>query len=342
MYKIIKLSFLSIFIAIFSAAAFCSGVNYSVRSKISLAGTQGWDYLTDDPASARLYVTRGDHVVVIDTSKNSVIGEIPGTAGVHGIAAADEFSAGFTSNGKSNTVTIFDLKTLKVKGEIKTGENPDAIIYDGFSKKVFTFNGKSKDSTVIDAGTGKVLGTIPLGGKPEYACADGAGKVYVNIENTSEVAEIDAVRLKVLRRFSIKPGVEPTGIAIDIKDHILFSGCHNKMMTILDTISGKLLALVPIGAGVDACAFDPGRALAFASNGMDGTLTVIKVLEKGKFDIAQTAATQKSARTMALDTITHKIYLSAASFGKPVVQTKGGKPERPPVIEGTFAVLVVR
>jgi YVTN family beta-propeller protein len=337
MNKMIKGYFFYFFITAFSAAAFCAGINYAVQSKITLDGAQGWDYLTADPSAARLYVSRGDHVVVIDTVKNSVIGEIPGTTGVHGIAVADEFNRGFTSNGKLDSVTVFDLKTLKATGEVKTGKGPDAILYDGFSKKVLTFNGKSKDSTVIDAPTGKVIETIPLGGKPEYACSDGAGMVYVNIEDKSEIAEIDTVKGKVMRRFSIKPGINPTGIAIDVKDHLVFSGCRNKIMTVLDTRSGKMTATVPVGAGVDGCGFDPDSGLVFTANGRDGTMSVIKTLNNGKFDVVQTVITQKGARTMALDDLTHKIYTPAAMFGKKI-----SKPHyRPPVIDGTFVVLVV-
>jgi hypothetical protein len=331
----------ALIIMVFYAAGLCADARYSVAKKIPLEGAEGWDSLTADSAASRLYVSRGTHVIVIDTARNTVTGEIQGTDGVHGIAIAEEFNRGFTSNGKLNTVTIFDLKTLKTIGEAKTGENPDAIIYDPFSKKVFTFNGKSKDATMIDAATGNSAGTIALGGKPEFACVDGAGLVYVNIEDTSEVAEIDAVKGVVTRRFSIKPGEEPTGIAIDVKNNLVFSGCHNKLMTVLDVKEGKIITTVPVGAGVDGCGFDPDRGLAFCSNGGDGTLSVVKNSGNGKFSVAQTAITQKGARTMAVDISTHKIYLPTAAFGPVPAQTPGTPMKRPPVINGSFVVLVV-
>jgi DNA-binding beta-propeller fold protein YncE len=341
MSKIIKAVFIPVIIMFFYAAAICAGAKYQVVKKIQLEGAEGWDYLTVDSAASRLYVSRGTHVIVIDTERNTVTGEIPATDGVHGIAVAEEFNRGFTSNGKSNTSTIFDLKTLKTIGEVKTGGNPDAIIYDTFSKKVFTFNGRTNDATMIDAATGKVAGAIALGGKPEYACSDGAGLVYVNIEDTSEVAEIDAVKGVVTRRFSIKPGVEPTGIAIDVKNHLVFSGCHNKLMTVLDIKNGKITASIPVGSGVDGCGFDPDRGLAFCSNGGDGTLSVIKETGDGQFGVIQTAATQKGARTMAVDVSTHKIFLPTAGFGPMPAQTPGGARQHPPIISGTFVILVV-
>jgi len=340
-FKVLLLSALALTVC---AMGFCAEPEYKVINKIHVKGEEGWDYLTCDSAASRLYVSRGTHVIVVDTVKNRVVGEIPGTDGVHGIAIAEEFNCGFTSNGKANTVTIFDLQTLKIKGEAKTGENPDAILYDTFSKKVFTFNGKSKDSTVIDAATGKVIGTFSMGGKPEFACADGKGMLYVNIEDTAEVVEIDSIKAKITRRFSIKPGTEPTGIAIDIKKHLVFSGCHNKVMTVLDTQSGKIIASIPVGSGVDGCGFDPGRELAFCANGADGTLTVAKAAPDGKFEVVQTAATQKGARTMTVDPATHKIYLPTAEFGPMPAQTQmpvPGSHPHPPIIKDSFVILVV-
>jgi YVTN family beta-propeller protein len=337
----VKTAFFIAAALIIGSAAFCADGGYRVVDKVHVAGDEGWDYLTVDSAASRLYVSRGTHVAVIDISGNTVSGEIPGTDGVHGIAVADEFNRGFTSNGKANTVTIFDLNTLKILGETKVGENPDAILYDGFSRKVFTFNGKSKDSTVIDAATGKVAATIALGGKPEYSCSDGLGRVYVNIEDTAEVAEIDAINAKVTRRFSIKPGNEPTGIAIDVKNHLVYSGCRNKMMTVLDTERGQLIATVPVGTGVDGCGFDPDLGLAFCANGGDGTLTVAKVSTNGRYDIVQTVKTQKGARTMAIDTVTHRVYLPTADFGPMPKKTTKDRWQRPPVIKDTFVVLVV-
>lgn len=342
MKKIFGFVFFVVMMFVFCSAGICAGKKYSVTDRIHAAGSEGWDYLSVDTAAHRLYISRGTHVIVADTAGNTVVGDIPGTDGVHGIAIADEFNAGFTSNGKANTATIFDLKTLEKKGEVKTGENPDAILYDTFSKEVFTFNGKSKDSTVIDAASGKAIGTIALGGKPEYACSDTKGMIYVNIEDTAEVVEIDAVKAVVTRRFSIKPGEEPTGIAIDIKDGLIFSGCHNKMMMVTDIKTGKLIAGIPVGTGVDGCGFDQELHLAFCANGGDGTMTVVKVPGNGKFTVVQTVTTQKGARTMAVDDGTHKVYLPTAEFGAmPDATPEAGHWKRPPVIDGTFVVLVV-
>ena len=342
MKKFFRALFLSVLTLAVCTLGFCAGTEYKVIKKIHVKGEEGWDYPTADGAASRLYVSRGTHVIVVDTVANTVVGEIPGTDGVHGIAIAEEFNCGFTSNGKANTVTIFDLKTLKVKGEVKTGENPDAILYDAFSKKVFTFNGKSKNSTVIDADTGKPIGTISMGGKPEFACTDNNGMLYVNIEDTSEVVEIDSVKAKITRRFSIKPGLEPTGIAIDVKNRLVFSGCHNKVMTVLDIQSGKIIAAIPVGSGVDGCGFDKERGLAFCANGADGTLTVAKAATDGKFEVVQTAETQKGARTMTVDPVTHRIFLPTAEFGPMPAQTPApGSHPHPPIIKDTFVILVV-
>jgi DNA-binding beta-propeller fold protein YncE len=277
-------------------------------------------------------------VVNIDTDK--VVGDIADTPGVHGIAIASELNRGFTSNGRANTATIFDLKTLKVLGQVKTGENPDAILYDPASKYVFTFNGRSKDATVFEAATGKVVGTVAFGGKPEFAAADGKGKVYVNIEDKNEVMEIDSRKLLLTRRYSLKPCEEPTGMGLDAEHHRVYSGCHNKVMTILDTEAGKVIATVPIGSGVDGNGFDPKTGLAFSANG-EGTLTVVQEVSAGKFEVAESATTQRGARTMAIDTQTHKIYLPVAQFSPQTAPAAEGSKPRPIMIKDSFAVLVV-
>jgi DNA-binding beta-propeller fold protein YncE len=277
-------------------------------------------------------------VVGIDTDK--VVGDIADTPGVHGIAIAPELNRGFTSNGKANTATIFDLKTLKVLGQVKTGENPDAILYDPASKRVFTFNGRSKDATVFEAASGEVAGTIALGGKPEFAATDGNGKVYVNIEDTSEVVEIDSRKLSLIKRYSIKPCEEPTGMGLDAEHHRVYSGCHNKVMAILDTEAGKVIATVPIGSGVDGNGFDPKTGLAFSANG-DGTLSVVRESSPGRFEVVETVTTQRGSRTMAIDSRTHNIYLPAAQFSPQTASTTEGPRPRPTMIRDSFAVLVV-
>ena len=278
--------------------------------------------------------------MVLDADTYAVLGDIPDTNGVHGIALAPEFGRGFTSNGRANTVTIFDLKTLKTLGMAKTGEGPDAIVYDPASHRVFTFNGHGGNSTAIDAETGKVTGTIDLGGRPEFAVADGAGHVYANLEDKSELLALDPKALKVKSRWPLAPCEEPSGLAIDMKNRRLFSGCDNKMMTVVDADSGKLITTLPIGGGVDANGFDPDTHLAFASCG-EGVLTVVSEDSPDKFTVAQSVATERGARTMAFDPKTHEIFLVTAKFGPPPAPTPGQERPRPPILPDTFEVLVV-
>jgi len=316
-----------------SLATAGSDPGYHLIKRLPLGGDGGWDYLSVDSAARRLYVSRGTHVMVIDLSTDLVVGDIPDTPGVHGIALAPELNRGFTSNGKADTATIFDLKTLKVLGKVTTGGNPDAIVYDPTSKRVFTFNGRSHDATFFDAASGKLAGTIALGGKPEYAVADGRGKVYVNIEDTNEAVEIDCVAGSVARRFALKGCQEPTGVALDPLGR-LFSGCHNRVMTVLSLYSGNILATLPIGGHVDGSAFDLEKGLAFSSNG-DGTLTVVRACDRESYRVLQTVKTQAGARTMAIDPVTHYLYLPAARFSEKSAN------ERPEMIEGSFEILVI-
>ncbi|MGA2782600.1 MAG: YncE family protein [Smithella sp.] len=322
------------------STAYAAAPGYHVIKKIQIGGEGGWDYLSIDSKARRLYVSRSTHVIVIDIDSNEVVGDIPDTLGVHGIAIAPELGRGFISCGKSNTAVIFDLKTLKIIGQVKTGTNPDAILYEPTYKKVYTFNGKSNDATVFDAVSGKINATIVLGGKPEFAAADKKGKVYVNIEDTAEVAEINGKSLSVLRRFSLKPGEEPTGLGLDIENHRVFSGCHNKIMTVLDVNKENVIATVPIGLGVDGNAFDQETGFAFSSNS-EGTLTVVKESAPGKFEVAETVSTQRGARTMAIDTKTHNIYLPTAEFAPASEPTVENPKSRPTQIKDTFVVLVI-
>jgi DNA-binding beta-propeller fold protein YncE len=320
--------------------SYAADSGYHIIKRLKVGGEGGWDYLTVDDAARRLYISRGTHVMVIDLDTDKVVSDIPNTLGVHGIALAPELNRGFTSNGMAQTSTIFDLKTLKVLGEVKTGGNPDAIIYDPVSKKVFTFNGHSKDSTVFDAVSGKVVRTIPLGGKPEYAATDGQGRIYVNIEDTNEAVEIDSLKALVTRRFPLKPCEEPTGMGLDSVNNRLFSGCHNKIMTIVDTTAGTVIATMPIGANVDGNGFDAGTGLAFSANG-DGTLTVVRETSPGNFEVVETVTTQRGSRTMVIDPQTHNIYLPAAQFTPPKESAQAGSKPRPVMVKGSFEVLVV-
>jgi DNA-binding beta-propeller fold protein YncE len=319
----------------------CAAVpGYHVIKKLQIGGDGFWDYLIVDDAARRLYVSHSTQVVVIDLGTDTIVGEINDTPGVHGIALAPELNRGFISCGRANTAIIFDLKTLKVLGEVKTGTNPDAIRYDAATRQVFVYNGRSNDATVFDAATGEITGTIPLGGKPEFSRTDGKGKVYVNIEDLSEVVEIDSRKLTITRRFSIKPGEEPTGMGFDITNHRIFSACSNKIMTVLDTETGKVIATVPIGGGCDGAGFDPETGLAFSSNG-EGTLTVVQESSPGKFEVAETVATQAGARTMTIDPKTHTIYLPTAQFAPPAAPTPEVPRPRRTIIKDSFIILVV-
>lgn len=325
---------------ILPVSAVAQDAGYHVLNSFKLGGEGGWDYLTMDTASRRLFISRGTHVIVLNVDSGTVEGDIPDTPGVHGIALAPDLGRGFVSNGREGTVTIFDLKSLKFISKVKAGENPDAILYDPASKRVFTFNGRSHDSTAIDAANGTVLGTIKLDGKPEFAVSDAKGKVFVNIEDKSELSEIDPNKLEVKSTWPLAPCQEPSGLAIDRKNHRLFVGCDNEMMAVVDAGNGKVITTLPIGKGVDATRFDPDKGLAFASCG-DGHLNVIKEDSKDKFSAAENVATQEGARTLALDGKTHNIYLVTAKFGPPPAATADQPHPRHSIMPDTFVVLVV-
>jgi DNA-binding beta-propeller fold protein YncE len=313
---------------------------YHLLHRYKLGGDGFWDYLRMDPAARRLYISHGTHVVVMNADSGTVVGDIPKTNGVHGIALAPELGRGFTSNGRDTTVTIFDLKSLAVLGVVKvTGAGPDAILYDPASRRVFTFNGRGGNATAIDAAAGTVAGTIDLGGKPEFAVSGGDGRIYVNLEDKSQLLAIDSKSLAILSRWPLAPGEEPSGLAIDLEHQRLFSGCGNKQMAVLDAKTGKLVATLPIGQGVDATAFDPGTGLAFSSNG-EGTLTVIHEDDADHFRVVETVPTQRGARTMALDPTTHEVYLATAEFGPPPAATAQNPHPRPTILPGTFVILV--
>ena len=323
------------------AGAAPAPAHYQLKQKYVLGGEGFWDYLTYDPAGKRVFISRGTHVMVVDPAKGSVIGDIPDTPGVHGIALAPELGKGFTSNGRENTVTVFDLKTLKQTAKIKLdgAENPDAIVYDPASKRVFTFNGRSHNSSVIDAKSNAVVATIPLDGKPEFGVSDGKGTVFANIEDKSELTSIDSKNAKVQKTWSLAPCEEPSGLAIDQKHRRLFSGCHNKMMAVVNADTGKVIATPAIGEGVDANAFDPGTELAFSSNG-DGTLTVVHEDSPDKFTVVENAPTQRFARTMTLDTANHEVYLVTAEIEEAPPAKEGERPRRS-MKPGSFTLLVM-
>ena len=310
---------------------------YQLLQKFTPGGDGGWDYLTLDPDARRLYISRGTHVMVLDADSGKSVGDIPDTNGVHGIALAPNLGRGFTSNGRDNTVTIFDLKTLKPTGTVAVGQRPDCIVYEPKTQRVFTFNGGSDDATAIDAKSGKVVGTVALGGRPEFAVADGAGMLYDNLEDKSEVVALDAKALTVKNRWPLAPAESPSGIAMDAKSRRLFSVCDGGKMAVSDADTGKVVATPTIGNGPDAAGFDPKTGLAFSSNGQDGTLTILHEDAPDTYTVAQTVTTQAGARTMALDTKTHRVYLVTATALPP---NPGDPPRRRSYIPGSFVVLV--
>jgi DNA-binding beta-propeller fold protein YncE len=325
-----------------STSAMPAATTYHVVRHIPVGGEGGWDYATVDGPSHRLFLSHANHVVVVDTRSGTIVGDIPKTEGVHGIAIARELHRGFVSNGRTSTVTIFDLDSLKVLDEVKTtGDRPDAILFDPASSRVFTFNAGGKNTTALDAASGAVAGTLDLGGKPEFAAADGRGHVYVNVEDTSEIVAIDSKALTILKRWKLDPCEEPSGLAMDRGARRLFSGCGNKLMAISDPDTGRVVGTVPIGAGVDANAFDAGTGFALSSNGADGTLTLVRASSPDHYEVLANVPTQKGARTMALDETTHHIFLPTAQFGPPPPATAERPRPRPTMVPGTFEVLEV-
>jgi DNA-binding beta-propeller fold protein YncE len=312
---------------------------YHLAKKVTLGGEGGWDYLAFDSHGQRVFISHATHTMVVDADGKK-LGDIPNTQGVHGIALAPEFNHGFTSNGRANTATMFELDSLKTIREIGVnGQNPDAILYDSASHRVFTFNGRSHDATAIDAKTGAIAGSIPLAGKPEFAQSDGAGHIYVNIEDKNELTEIDSNALKILNTWPLAPCQEPSGLAFDVAHKRLFAGCDNRMMAVVDSDSGKVVTTVPIGDGVDANAFDPETGYVFASCG-EGTLTVAHEDSPDKYTVVENIATQKGARTMALDSKAHTVYLVTAGFGPPPAATPDNPHPRPALLPDSFTLLI--
>jgi DNA-binding beta-propeller fold protein YncE len=311
---------------------------YHVIKTYKVGGEGGWDYLTLDSSTRRLYISHSTHVVVIDADSGAPVGDIPDTPGVHGIALAPDLGKGFVSNGREGTASIFELSTLKLIKKVKVGENPDAILYDPASKRTFTFNGRSHDASVIDADKGTVLGTIKLDGKPEFGVSD-KGTVFVNIEDKSEIQVIDPEKMQVKATWPLAPCQEPSGLAIDRNNHRLFSGC-DKLMSIVDFDSGKVVTTLPICDGVDGTAYDEETKLAFASC-HDGKLTVIHEDSPDKFSVVETATTQQGARTMALDAKSHQVFTVSAKFGPAPAATPDNPHPRPPIVPDTFVVLVL-
>jgi YVTN family beta-propeller protein len=311
---------------------------YRLVKKIEIGGDGGWDYLFVDSGARKLYVSHSSHIVVVDVDSGMVIGDIPNTPGVHGIAIAPDLGRGYTSNGRDSSVTIIDTKTYAVLGNIKVEKNPDAIIYDPASSRVFAFNRGSSSVSAIDAATGKVAGTLALGGHPEFAQSDAKGMMFVNLDDKSEVVAFEAKTLKITGRYPLAPGEEPSGMAIDRDHRRLFVVCGNKKMIVMNADNGKIVSALPIGDGTDAAAFDPGTKLAFSSNG-EGTLTIVREESPDKCVLVETIPTQKGARTMTIDTTSHHVFLATAQFGPAPAATPERPRPRPAMIPGSFVVL---
>jgi YVTN family beta-propeller protein len=333
-----KTMYLLAMLMLLASSSFVSGqTHYKIAGKISLPGDGFWDYIAVDEAHGRFYASHSSMVQAVDIKTGKLAGVIPDTKGVHGAAFAPELNKGFTSNGRDSSVTVFDLTTLAVIQKIKvSGQNPDAILYDGFSKRVFTGNGRSASFSVIDAVNNKEIGVIPLDGKPEAIVSDGKGKIYVNIEDKSLIEVVDANTLKVLNHWPIAPGEEPSGLALDNVNHRLFSVCGNKLMIVIDALSGKVITTLPIGEGCDGAAFDPALKRVYSSNG-EGTLTVVQVVDANTFKVLENFPTQRGARTIALDKTTHHIYLPTAEFEPQAAGSTG----RPALKPNSFMVLDV-
>jgi DNA-binding beta-propeller fold protein YncE len=312
---------------------------YSIVNKIHLPGEGGWDYLSVDEAGSRLFVSHSAVVLVVDLKTGQLAGTIGETPGVHGIALAEDQNKAFISVGRNASVKVINLKTLEFIADVKiTGENPDAIMYDQFSKRVFVFNGRTANATVIDAVTNQVAGTIPLEGKPEFPVSDGKGKLYVNIEDKSLISVIDVKSLKVEKSWPIAPGEEASGLALDNETHRLFAVCGNKLMVVVDALDGHVVTTLPIGDGCDGVKFDPGLKRAYSSNG-EGTMTVVQELDKDKFKVIETFTTARGARTLAIDTKSHHIYLPSAEFDPAPAATAENPRPRPSTKPGSFYVM---
>jgi YVTN family beta-propeller protein len=320
-------------------SAFAGGSGYHLTKTVTLGGEGGWDLMAIDPPSRRLFITHSTHVMVVDADSGNIVGDIPDTPGVHAVAIAGNLGRGFVTNGANNSVTIFDLHTLAAIAHVAVGTRPDAILYDEASHRVFSFNAGSNDATAIDAATGAVVGTIALGGKPELAAADGKGVAYINVEDKSEVIAFDTHTLSVRNHWPLAPCDEPSGMAIDRTHARLFIGCHNNMMAVVATDTGRVVATPAIGQGVDSNRFDPATGFAFSSNGGDGTLTVVHEDAPDFYSVVENIATAPRARTMELDPRTHSVYLVTADT-VPVAPTADNPHPRPSVVPGTFRLLI--
>ena len=314
--------------------------SYHIAKTYTLGGDGFWDYLYLDSKSNRLYIGRDNRVMVVDAGSGKLLGTVPGLQRAHGIAIDHAVGRGFATSGGDAMLIIFDLETLKVVGKTKVDIDDDSIQLDPSSGHIFTFNGDAHNASVVDPASGKLIGTVDLGAKPEFGVPDGQGKLYVNLESSSEIAEIDASSMKVTRRWPLAPCEAPSGLAIDTAHHVLFSVCGNRVMAMSDIESGKVVASVPIGPGADAARYDSGTGLAFASTGGDGAITVVHEDSPTQFSVVQTVKTEVGARTMELDPEAHRLYTVTAEF-KPQASAPGQPRRRPEIMPGTFKLMVL-
>ncbi len=329
------LSFLIFLLFMANGQLLAQASGFRVTKVFHIASSGGWDYIAVGPDNNRLYVSHGTQVNILNESTGDSVGFIPNTTGVHGIAFVPALGKGYTSNGRLNNVTVFDLKSNQILGMITAGTNPDAIMYDDYSKMIITCNGRSQDLSLIDPVAGNLVYTIPVNGKPETAVSDGKGKIYVNIEDKHEIIAVDISQRKVTDRWSLAPAESPTGLAYDARNNRLFAGC-DKMLVAVDAGTGKVTNRIIIPDGCDGVAFDAELGLVFASCGT-GYLSVIRENTNGIYGLVENVPTKASARTLALNQKTHTVYLPAGEFQKPTVEGS-----RPPLIPGTFQVLVVK
>jgi len=309
---------------------------YRVTHSYTLGGDGSWDYVVPDPPNHRLFVARQTRVMVIDEDTGTLLGEVTGIQGAHGTAIAEKTGHGFATSGNDQSVVMFDLKTFKSLGRIPAAEDADAIVYDAPSNRVFTLNGDAHSSTVIDAQMGILITNIALGGKPEYGASAGDGKVYANLTDISEVVEIDAQTAAVTRRWSTGACKQPVSMALDTAHHRLFSGCRSRVMAVSDYQAGKVVATLPIGAGVDGAGYDAASGNAFASNA-DGTLTVIHQDSPDQYRVLETVQTPQGSRNMGLDPTNHRVFIVSAKFGPAPASGRG----RAPVLPGSFTLMTI-
>ena len=327
-------------LSLFAAPAL-SAQAYTITHTYTVGGDGGWDYVVPDAPNHRLFIGRSNRVMVVDMNDGHLIGEVTGINGAHGTALAAGTGRGFATSGDDSSVVMFDSKTYKTLGRIPAAEDADAIIYDPASKRVFTFNGDANSSTVIDPRKGTLITNIPLGGKPEYGQSARNGMIYANLTDSSQIVEIDAKNLRVTRRWSTAPCKNPVSMAIDTRHQRLFSGCRSGVMAISDYKNGRVITTLPIGRGVDGAGYDPVTRDAYASN-VDGTLTVIHQDTPDTYHVVENVQTAQGGRNMGLDPASHRIYVVSAKFGPvPAESTATNPRRRPPILPGTFMVMVV-